>query len=375
VRTAIAHLTSSKKALAVLVSAVVLALAGTAVGYAAMSKTVTLSVDGRTRQVHTLGGTVSDVLASQDITIGDHDVVAPGPDSKISDGSAVAVKFGRPLDVSVDGKDKRYWVTATDVATALDQVGLRIGNAAVSESRDASIGRTGLDLSVVTPKNLTVKIAGAKPHRRTVTALTTAEALKKLGVKVGKQDTVRPGLGHTLQDGDKIVFTDIRTVTRKVIQSVDFHTVKRSDSGMYTDQSSTVRDGRPGARKVVYRITYKNGDVTKRKALHVTVLRAPVDAIVKVGTKDRPAPAPAANYASGSSVWDKIAQCESGGNWAANTGNGYYGGLQFNLSTWQSYGGTGRPDQASRETQIAIATKVRDASGGYGAWPVCGAGY
>jgi uncharacterized protein YabE (DUF348 family) len=375
VRAAIAHLTSSKKALTVLVSAVVLALAGTAVGYAAMSKTVTLSVDGRTRQVHTLGGTVSDVLASQDITIGDHDVVAPGPDSKISDGSAVAVKFGRPLDVSVDGKDKRYWVTATDVATALDQVGLRIGNAAVSESRDASIGRTGLDLSVVTPKNLTVKIAGAKPHRRTVTALTTAEALKKLGVKVGKQDTVRPGLGHTLQDGDKIVFTDIRTVTRKVIQSVDFHTVKRSDSGMYTDQSRTVRDGKPGARKVVYRITYKNGDVTKRKALHVTVLRAPVDAIVKVGTKDRPAPAPAANYASGSSVWDKIAQCESGGNWAANTGNGYYGGLQFNLSTWQSYGGTGRPDQASRETQIAIATKVRDASGGYGAWPVCGAGY
>ena len=375
-RTAIAHLTSSKKALAVLVSAVVLALAGTTVGYAALSKTVTLSVDGRTEQVHTLGGTVGDVLASQDIKIGDHDVVAPGPGSKISDGSSVAVKFGRPLDVSVDGKDKRYWVTATDVATALDQVGLRIGNAALSESRDASIGRTGLDLSVVTPKNLTVKIAGAKPHQRTVTALTTAEALKKLGVKVGKQDTVRPGLGHTLQDGDKIVFTDVRTVTRKVTEPVDFGTVKRSDASMYTNQSSTVRDGKPGARKVVYRITYKNGDVTQRKALHVTVVRAPVDAIVKVGTKDRPAPAPApaANYAGGSSVWDKIAQCESGGNWAANTGNGYYGGLQFNLSTWQSYGGTGRPDQASRESQIAIATKVRDASGGYGAWPVCGAG-
>jgi uncharacterized protein YabE (DUF348 family) len=371
VRTAIAQLTSSKKAFVVLVSTVVLALAGTTIGYASMSKTVTLSIDGKTERVHTLGGTVGDVLADRDIKIGDHDLVAPGPTSKINDGSVVAVRYGRPLDVSVDGQDKRYWVTATDVATALDQVGLRIGNADLSESRDASIGRTGLDLSVVTPKNLTVRIAGAKPHKRTVTALTTAEALKKLGVKVGKQDKVRPGLGHTLQDGDKIVFTDVRTVTRKVTEPLDYNTVRRSDSGMYTDQTSTVRAGKQGARKVVYRITYENGDVTKRKALHVSVLRAPVDAIVKVGTKDRPA---ATNYASGNSVWDRIAQCESGGNWAANTGNGYYGGLQFNMSTWQAYGGTGRPDQASRATQIAIATKVRDASGGYGAWPVCGAG-
>jgi hypothetical protein len=72
-------------------------------------------------------------------------------------------------------------------------------------------------------------------------------------------------------------------------------------------------------------------------------------------------------------VWDSIAQCESGGNWAENTGNGYYGGLQFSVGTWQSYGGSGLPSNASRLTQIAIATKVRDASGGYGAWPACAA--
>ena len=79
-----------------------------------------------------------------------------------------------------------------------------------------------------------------------------------------------------------------------------------------------------------------------------------------------------ANAASGS-TWDQLAQCESGGNWAINTGNGYYGGLQFNLGTWQSYGGTGLPSENSRETQIAVATRLRDASGGYGAWPHCSA--
>lgn len=69
--------------------------------------------------------------------------------------------------------------------------------------------------------------------------------------------------------------------------------------------------------------------------------------------------------------WDQVAKCESGGNWAINTGNGYYGGLQFSLSTWRAYGGPGYPHQQSRETQIAIAEKVRAATGGYGSWPHC----
>jgi hypothetical protein len=72
------------------------------------------------------------------------------------------------------------------------------------------------------------------------------------------------------------------------------------------------------------------------------------------------------DYAS----WDALAECESGGNWAINTGNGYYGGLQFSLSSWQSVGGTGRPDQASRETQIAMGQRLQAAQG-WGAWPSC----
>ena len=74
------------------------------------------------------------------------------------------------------------------------------------------------------------------------------------------------------------------------------------------------------------------------------------------------------------SVWDRLAQCESGGNWAINSGNGYYGGLQFNRGTWVSHGGrdfAAYPHRASREEQISVATSLRDARGGYGAWPAC----
>jgi resuscitation-promoting factor RpfB len=69
-------------------------------------------------------------------------------------------------------------------------------------------------------------------------------------------------------------------------------------------------------------------------------------------------------------AWDRLAQCESGGNWAANTGNGYYGGIQFSLSSWQAVGGTGRPDQASRETQIAMGQRLWN-QGGWSHWPGC----
>jgi hypothetical protein len=71
-------------------------------------------------------------------------------------------------------------------------------------------------------------------------------------------------------------------------------------------------------------------------------------------------------------TWDALARCESGGNWAANTGNGYYGGIQFSLSSWQAAGGAGRPDQASRETQIAIGQRLWH-QGGWVHWPACSA--
>ncbi|MFG2354571.1 transglycosylase family protein [Streptomyces sp. NPDC048521] len=90
------------------------------------------------------------------------------------------------------------------------------------------------------------------------------------------------------------------------------------------------------------------------------------------------APLMAAGNASAAtaSQWDAVAQCESGGNWSINTGNGYYGGLQFSASTWAAYGGTqyaGTADKASKAQQIAVAEKVLAAQG-KGAWPVCGTG-
>jgi uncharacterized protein YabE (DUF348 family) len=371
VRSPIALLSKSKLTLAVLVGAVVAALVATTAGYAAMSKTVTLSVDGESDQVSTLGGTVGDVLEKEGVEVGKRDVVAPSLDTKVNDGTRIAVRYARQLQVTVDGRQKSYWVTATEVSSALEQLGLRYPGADLSVSRSAEISRQGLDLEVVTPKTLKVKDGAKKVRTVTVPALTVSEALKSLDIDLGKLDEVRPGRGATLEDGDRIVVTKVRVATRKVTEAVDYSTVEKPDSSMLEGKTKVVRAGKDGSRSVVYRMRFENGKLVTRKELRSRTLSEPRNAIVRVGTKK----APSANYATGDTVWDKIAQCESGGNWAANTGNGYYGGLQFDLQTWHAYGGTGYPNEHSREEQIAIAEKVRDANGGYGAWPHCGAGY
>lgn len=369
-RPALARLIGSRIALVTLATVVVLAVAGSALGYQALGTSVTLTIDGQDREVRAMGGTVEEILDAEGIEVGEHDVVAPDLDQAVTDGSRINVKYGRPLTLSVDGEEQTHWVTSTEVAAALGELGRGYDGARLSTSRSATIGRDGLALEVVTPKRITVALAGKKPRERTVLALTVEEALQQLGVDLEKRDETKPALTHELEDGDKLVFTDVRVATRKVKgEAIPFETVERPDDSSYEGEETVVQAGREGSRDVVYRLVFRNGELAVRKVVRQQVLAKPVQQVVEVGTQEQPT----TNYASGGTVWDSLAQCESGGNWAINTGNGYYGGLQFSLGTWQAYGGTGLPSNASRETQIAIATKLRDATGGYGSWPGCAA--
>jgi resuscitation-promoting factor RpfB len=370
VRQKLARITASRAVLIGAATVAAVAVIGTTVGYASMGKSVTLNIDGHVEHVTATGDTVGQVLSSQGISLGSHDEVAPSADQQVSDGTTIAVRYGKPLKLDVDGDTTTYWVTATDVRGALNEIDRSFDRAHLSVSRGAGITRDGLRITVATPKKLTVVIGGKHPRHRTISAVTVGQALKALDVQLGKHDIVHPGRHHVLSDGDKLVLTRIRVVRRHVSgETVGYSTITRDDSSMLQGHTAVVRSGHDGLRDVTYKITYRNGRLVARKVVSQQMLRSPLAQIERVGTKS--APAPTVSYASGTTVWDKIAQCESGGNWATNTGNGYYGGLQFSLGTWQAYGGSGLPSNASRLTQIAIATKIRNASGGYGAWPAC----
>jgi len=356
-----------------LVALVALAVVGTTIGYNALSTTVTVSVDGKEREVTGFGSKVGDILEAEGIELGQHDEVAPGVDETVDEGSRITVRHARKLDLVIDGKEQSHWVTATDVASALQEIGRTYDDADLSVSRSAGIGREGMALEVTTPKRLTVALAGKKPQKRELTVTTVREALAELGVKVGSEDKVTPGLGRRVTDGDRIVFTDFET-TRKTVndEEVDFETVEREDDSMYEGEEEVEREGRVGLRDVVYRLVLRNGEVVEQAVLRSTVTRKPVSEIVRVGTKPEPEEEPAADYSGGNTVWDRLAECESGGNWAANTGNGYYGGLQFSASTWHAVGGSGLPHENSREEQIKRG-QILQSQSGWGQWPACAA--
>jgi resuscitation-promoting factor RpfB len=362
-------------------AAVVTTLVAGAVGVAHLDKSVNLSVDGKTSTVHAFGSTVADILHKQDITIGQHDVVAPAPGTAVHDGEKIVVRYGRKLTVTVDGATREYWTTATTVAAALQELGIRADSAKLSASRSQALGRQGLALSVTTPKDVVVRVDG-KNLSASSTAATVGDLLTELHVTKDANDRVKPAVTTALTDGLKVAVQRVSTKDVKTTLGVPFTTVKKSDSSLYKGQSKTIKSGSEGAKVVTYRVTSVDGKVETKKAVASKVTEQPVTRVVAVGTKSRPVSPPPVTSGGGggtsgaginlarADMWDRIAQCESGGNWSINTGNGYYGGLQFDSGSWLANGGADfapRADLASRAEQITVANRYY-AKAGLGPW-------
>jgi len=352
-------------------AALAVAVGGSA-AYAAKSKNVTVSVDGQVQKVHTFGSTVGDALEAQGITVGQHDVVAPAVDTKITDGQEIAVQFGRQLTIDTDGRKRVFWTTEDSVSEAFSALGLHYDHALLSTSRSAGIGREGLTITVRTPKTVMLVRAG-KPITIRTTSLTVGEVLAAAKVRIDGDDKVTPGLSAPVTAGTRIVVVDVQRKNIVQVVAVPFAVTRTKTDSLYEGQTKVRTEGVNGRRSVGYALVVYDGRIVGKKAVATKLLSAPVTEVVLVGTK--PKPQPTEPVVGDTSKWDRIAECESGGDWHINTGNGYYGGLQFSKGTWDAYGGeqyASYPHLASKAEQIAIAEKVRDAEGGYGAWPVCG---
>ena len=224
-----------------------------------------------------MGDTVEEVLESQDIEVDAHDIVAPGLDEPIEDGDRISVRFGRELELTVDGKTTTHWVNSTEVAAALAELGRPFGDAELSTSRGMTISRDGAEVEVVTPKELTLALAGKKPVTRELTALTVEDALTELRVDLDRYDETKPALDTALDDGDKVVYTDVRVEKKRFKrEALDFGTVEQEDDSMSEGTTEVVREGREGMRDVTYRVFYRNGELDSRKVIRKDVLREPV---------------------------------------------------------------------------------------------------
>ncbi len=279
-------------------------------------------------------------------------------------------------------------MNADSVSEALAQLGFDSTNlVSVSRSKRLDAGTTSL--TIASPKRVTFLVDGRKLVVRSA-GPTVRDAIHASMIFVGPHDRVSVPVTATLRDNQVIRVSRLRYATAAQTVPVPYATLTQSDPGSYVGTSSVVSDGKPGQKRITYQLVYVDGKLAGRIQTSSVMLSQPVPQVQKTGTKPTPVPAatapatpaPAAGNTgaappadTGGLNWDAVAQCESGGNWHINTGNGFYGGLQFDAGTWLSNGGGAyapRADLATREQQIAIANKLYAARGS-SPWPVCGA--
>jgi uncharacterized protein YabE (DUF348 family) len=333
-----------------------------------VSKTVTLTVDGIAMRVTTMKSRVIDIVQENGYVIDGRDDLYPAGDVQVRDADKIVLRRSRPLQISLDGQDvKQVWTTASTVDEALAQLAMT-DTAPAAASRGSRVPLAGMALPVVSAKTVQINDGGAI---RTVhlPAPNVAGLLSAAGVPLQESDTVTPSATSPIVDGMQIQVTRnrIERVTERVPLAPNARRVE--DPDMSISRQVVEDPGSAGTQDVTYAVAIVNGVETGRLPVANVVITPARESVVRVGTKPG-TEVPAVNDGS---IWDAIAGCEAGGNWAINTGNGYYGGVQFDQGTWERNGGlrfASRADLASREEQITIAEVTRERQG-WGAWPVC----
>ncbi|MEU0049295.1 ubiquitin-like domain-containing protein [Streptomyces sp. NPDC006309] len=347
---------------------VVAFLAGGTTAFVAEDKAVELSVDGRQRVLHTFADDVGELLAEEGVRVGAHDMIAPTPGTALHSGDAVAVRYGRPVRLTLDGRPREVWTTAHTVEGALDELGVRAEGAYLSASRSRPIGRTGLALDVRTERAVTVLADGRTRTVRT-NAATVREAVEEAGITLRGQDALSVPPDSFPRDGQTVTVLRISGVREVREEEIPFGVRRVQDPTLFRGTEVIARPGQPGLRRTTYLLRTVNGVREKPRRERTELVRGPRPQVVRVGTRARPASVDGADRLN----WRGLAACESGGRPHAVDPSGTYGGLyQFDAHTWHSLGGSGRPQDASAQEQTYRAKKLY-LSRGATPWPHCGA--
>ncbi|GAB3357071.1 resuscitation-promoting factor [Modestobacter lapidis] len=349
-------------------------LVGGSFAYFVAQKSVTLTIDGQSREVSTYASTAGEILADEGLSPAAHDVVLPAPDQAVRDGDTVVLNRARPLALTVDGVRSEVYTTALSVEAALEQLGYREDDLVLSASRSERLPLDGMDLAIQTPKAVTLVADGQQRVVNTIAA-TAGELLAEQGIALSPTDRTSLAATQPLMNAMVLRVSRIQVTDVAEVQPIDYQTVETPDAGALEGTRTVTQRGVEGAQTVTFRVTVTDGVETAREQVGVTVTTAPVDQQVAVGTKPKPEPAPAAGGAPATADglnWAALAKCESGGRPDAVSGTGKYRGMyQFSQSTWNAVGGSGDPAAASAAEQTQRAQMLYARSGA-GQWPHCG---
>ncbi|WP_336852782.1 transglycosylase family protein [Sinomonas albida] len=344
--------------------AVVGALVLGTTAFVATTKTVTLSIDGKASTVQTFAGTVDQVVRGADVAIKPADLVQPALGDAVGNGSVITVNRSKEVTVKLDGAQRTVQTTVPTVDALVRQLGVA-SNSVVSLAGSTTLEPEGSVVDITTPKDVTVLVDG-QSVTRTTAAETVGDLLGELGLTLGANDHVSLAANAPVVTGLVLKVTRVDTgKADTVTEPIPFSTDKTDAPDLPVGQTKVVQPGVAGSLVKTYQVVTVDGREAGRTLVSQNVTVQPVAQKILVGTK-QPAPSSTTGGNTGAAapavmneaMWDKIAQCESSGNWSANTGNGYYGGLQFDVSSWMANGGgqyAPNASLASKAQQIAVA--------------------
>lgn len=327
-------------------------------------RVVSIYVDGETKRLATDAPTVGEALERADVVLGENDLAEPTIDVPITqDSFNINVYRARPVTV-IDGVERFNVMTAFQSPPLIAQAaGLTVypeDNFTFERITDFLGEQTvGLKLVIDRATPVTLNLYGNKLPVRTHAA-TVGDFFNEHDVEIGEEDIIRPGTRRALSEGMTIRVSRVGTevVAEERVIAHDQETIR--DTSLPVGERHVKTEGQDGSRLVTYEVTYHDGQEVDRKELNSVVKQAPVTEVVVVGAKGSPS----------AEMWASLRQCEAGGNYSTNTGNGFYGAYQFTLGTWQGYGGQGLPHEASPATQDEIALRLWQARG-FQPWPGC----
>ena len=266
-----------------------LVLIGLVAGSAAwlsMDKSVRLTVDGQARSITTYASTVGGVLDDQKIAVGQHDTLAPGRETKVSDGAEIVLRRGRLVTLTVDGRRGRSGPPRPPCRRRWSRSATGRAGCALGEPVDpAPAGRVPAQPAYAEDRH---GRRGRQGHTITTTAPTVGEALEQAGVTVDADDRVSQLAGAAVRPGMTITVTRVVTRSTTTRAVIEYKTVKKTDPKAAPDSRTVQTRGVTGLQEVTRVMTYVDGKLTSTKVAKVTVLTKPVDEVVVLGP---PAPA------------------------------------------------------------------------------------
>jgi uncharacterized protein YabE (DUF348 family) len=324
----------------------------------ANAKTVTLSIDGKASTVQTFAGTVDQVVRGADVEIKPADMIQPALSDGVQNGAVITVNRSKEVTVRLDGAQRTVETTVPTVDALVRELGVST-NSVTSLAGSTALQPEGSVVAITTPKDVTVLVDG-QAVTRTTAAATVGDLLAELGLAVGDNDHVSLATNTPVVSGLVLKVTRVDSgKADTVTEPIPFSSEKTDSPDLPVGQTKVVQKGVAGSIVKTYQVLTVDGREAGRTLTSQNVTVQPVPEKVLVGTKKPDANTGAAAPAMmNEAMWDKIAQCESSGNWSANTGNGYYGGLQFDISSWNANGGGQYAPNASLATkaqQIAVA--------------------